>query len=85
MCTVSHPLGLEAYSRCIWTRLSNYVNTGRIRITGTGTNTGQNFVNFPGAYTANDAGILLSIYNNNGQPNNGGKAYKIPGPAVLTC
>ncbi|PVF93949.1 hypothetical protein CPB86DRAFT_818371, partial [Serendipita vermifera] len=40
---------------------------------------------FPGAYSSNDPGILISIYDNSGQPTNGGKSYTPPGPAVISC
>lgn len=59
--------------------------SSRIRITGSGTNMGQNFVSFPGAYTANHAGIKVNIYDNAGNPNGGGRPYQIPGPSVFAC
>ena len=31
------------------------------------------------------SGITISIYDNNGNPNNGGRQYIIPGPKVLSC
>ncbi|OTA62363.1 lytic polysaccharide monooxygenase [Hypoxylon sp. EC38] len=62
-----------------------YMECAQIRITGSGTNSGSNFVSFPGAYKANDPGIQVNIYDNSGNPYMGGKAYKIPGPQVLTC
>lgn len=62
-----------------------YMECAQIRITGSGTNTGGTKVSFPGAYQANHPGIQLSIYDNSGKPNNGGRAYSIPGPAVLNC
>jgi cellulase len=55
----------------------------QIRVTGSGTNKGSNFVSFPGAYTANDPGIQVSIYDTKGQPYPA--SYKIPGPSPLTC
>ena len=45
----------------------------------------SNFVSFPGAYKANDAGIQVNIYDATGKPYMGGKAYSVPGPAPLTC
>jgi cellulase len=57
----------------------------QIRVTGSGTNKGSNFVSFPGAYKANDAGIQVNIYDATGKPYMGGKAYSVPGPAPLTC
>ena len=62
-----------------------YMSCAAIRITGSGTCSPPDTVSFPGAYSASDPGILISIYGNNGQPDNGGKAYTIPGPAVATC
>ncbi|RYP05264.1 hypothetical protein DL764_003925 [Monosporascus ibericus] len=62
-----------------------YMECAQIRVTGSGTNKGSSFVSFPGAYSANDPGITISIYDNNGNPNNGGKPYAIPGPQLLTC
>ncbi|KAK0719140.1 family 61 glycosyl hydrolase [Lasiosphaeris hirsuta] len=62
-----------------------YMECAQIQVTGSGTNTGSATVSFPGAYTANNPGIQLSIYGPAGKPDNGGRAYPIPGPAVLTC
>lgn len=54
-------------------------------MSGTGTTSPSSTVSFPGAYKATDPGILLSIYNNLGQPVGNGQPYVIPGPAVLKC
>ncbi|KAI0113313.1 glycoside hydrolase family 61 protein [Daldinia grandis] len=62
-----------------------YMECAQIRVTGSGTNTGSNFVSFPGAYKSNDPGIQVNIYDNTGNPYMGGQQYKIPGPQVLTC
>ncbi|KAK0662085.1 glycosyl hydrolase family 61-domain-containing protein, partial [Cercophora samala] len=62
-----------------------YMECAQIEVTGSGTNTGSNFVSFPGAYTADHPGILVSIYDLQGRPTNGGRAYTIPGPAPITC
>ncbi|GKT93849.1 endoglucanase II [Colletotrichum tofieldiae] len=62
-----------------------YMECAQIRVTGSGNNAGSNFVSFPGAYAASHPGILVSIYDNTGKPTNGGRAYSIPGPAVITC
>jgi cellulase len=62
-----------------------YMECAQIRVTGSGSKTGSNFVSFPGAYSATHPGILISIYDNSGQPNGGGRPYSIPGPQVLTC
>lgn len=64
---------------------TDHRNKNRIRVTGSGTNAGSDFVSFPGAYSASDPGILISIYDTQGNPNNGGNAYTIPGPRPLTC
>lgn len=50
-----------------------------------GAQTFSSAVAFPGAYSATDAGIKINIYGSTGQPDNGGKAYTPPGPAVVTC
>jgi cellulase len=62
-----------------------YMECAQIRITGSGSNSGSNFVSFPGAYSATHPGILINIYDNTGKPNGGGKPYSIPGPQVLAC
>ncbi|KAH7036458.1 glycoside hydrolase family 61 protein [Macrophomina phaseolina] len=61
-----------------------YMGCAQINVTGGGSQTGQT-VSFPGAYSATDPGILINIYGSSGKPDNGGKAYPIPGPPVLTC
>ncbi|KAF1917469.1 glycoside hydrolase [Ampelomyces quisqualis] len=60
-----------------------YMECAQIRVTGSGTNKGSNFVSFPGAYKANDPGIQVNIYDTKGQPYPA--TYKIPGPEPLTC
>ncbi|PSN62551.1 hypothetical protein BS50DRAFT_603251 [Corynespora cassiicola Philippines] len=62
-----------------------YIGCAQINLTGSGTNAGGQTVSFPGAYSANDPGILISIYNQMGQPVGNGQPYKIPGPAALKC
>ncbi|KAK4183642.1 family 61 putative glycoside hydrolase [Podospora australis] len=62
-----------------------YMECAQIEVTGSGTNTGSNFVSFPGAYPANHPGIVLSIYDNAGNTNLGGRPYQIPGPEPITC
>ncbi|KAK3328762.1 family 61 glycosyl hydrolase [Apodospora peruviana] len=62
-----------------------YMECAQIQITGSGTTTGSNTVSFPGAYSATDPGILVSIYDSTGGSTMGGRAYTIPGPPVLTC
>lgn len=62
-----------------------YMGCAQIRVTGSGTKTGSDLVQFPGAYKATDPGILINIYGTGGSPNNNGQPYTIPGPSVLTC
>ena len=62
-----------------------YMGCAQINVSSSGTRTGDQTVSFPGAYSANDPGILVSIYNNQGQPVGNGQPYKIPGPAILKC
>ncbi|KAK4169095.1 family 61 putative glycoside hydrolase [Cladorrhinum sp. PSN259] len=62
-----------------------YMECAQIEVTGSGSNTGSDFVSFPGAYTANHPGIQVSIYDNAGNANNGGRSYQIPGPNPITC
>ncbi|KAF1973565.1 glycoside hydrolase family 61 protein-like protein [Bimuria novae-zelandiae CBS 107.79] len=62
-----------------------YIGCAQINVSSSGTSTGSQTVSFPGAYSANDPGILVSIYNNVGQPVGNGQPYKIPGPAKLSC
>src|SRR5690606_35516915 len=57
----------------------------RIQVTGSGTFTPSSTVSFPGAYPANHAGIVVSIYDLQGQATNNGRPYSIPGPAVISC
>ncbi|EDU49239.1 Glycoside hydrolase family 61 protein [Pyrenophora tritici-repentis] len=61
-----------------------YVGCAQINVSGSGSKAG-NTVGFPGAYSANDPGIKLSIYNAQGQPKGNGTPYQIPGPAKLQC
>ncbi|KAH9880057.1 hypothetical protein J1614_002082 [Plenodomus biglobosus] len=61
-----------------------YVGCAQINISGLGSKTGST-VSFPGAYQANDPGILVSIYDTKGNPVGNGQPYKIPGPVKLTC
>ncbi|OAK94987.1 hypothetical protein IQ06DRAFT_320423 [Phaeosphaeriaceae sp. SRC1lsM3a] len=61
-----------------------YMGCAQINVSGSGTKTGTT-VSFPGAYGQSDPGILLSIYDKQGNPKGNGTPYKIPGPAVMTC
>jgi cellulase len=73
--SASSPGGAQFYPGC-----------AQIRVTGSGTNDGSgSTVSFPGAYPANDPGIVVSIYDLMGQPTNGGRSYSIPGPRPITC
>ena len=62
-----------------------YMECAQIEVTGSGSNAGSNFVSFPGAYPSNDPGIVINIYDNSGNPTNGGRTYPIPGPRPITC
>ncbi|KAK5081484.1 hypothetical protein LTR70_008555 [Exophiala xenobiotica] len=62
-----------------------YMSCAGIKVTGSGTCSPSDTVSFPGAYSATDPGILISIYGGTGQPDNGGKAYTAPGPPVAKC
>lgn len=59
-----------------------YMECAHIRVTGSGAQTGST-VSFPGAYKANDPGVQVNIYDNNGQPYP--TSYPIPGPAPIVC
>jgi len=62
-----------------------YMECAQIEVTGSGTNTGSNFVSFPGAYPSGDPGIVLNIYDNTGKPVMTGRTYSIPGPDPIVC
>jgi len=62
-----------------------YMSCANIRVSGTSGTASPATVSLPGAYSATDPGILISIYDASGQPTNGGKAYTAPGPAPLKC
>ncbi|KAH9212531.1 glycosyl hydrolase family 61-domain-containing protein [Leptodontidium sp. 2 PMI_412] len=55
-----------------------YMECAQINVTGGTAAKTPATVSLPGAYKANDPGILVSIYGNL-------KSYVIPGPAVFTC
>jgi cellulase len=61
-----------------------YVGCAQINVSGGGSTVGSNTVSFPGAYQANDPGIVINIYQGT-VPNNSGRPYAIPGPAPLQC
>lgn len=55
-----------------------YISCAQIRVTGgTGTKTPTGLVSFPGAYKANDPGIMVNIYTS--------RSYRPAGPPVFTC
>ncbi|KAH3910697.1 hypothetical protein HBH56_145030 [Parastagonospora nodorum] len=61
-----------------------YMGCAQINVSGSGSKTGTT-VSFPGAYGQSDPGILVSIYDKQGNPKGNGSPYQIPGPAVMTC
>lgn len=62
-----------------------YQSCAQINVSGSGTFSPANTVSFPGAYSANDPGILINIYGPTGTPDNAGKPYQAPGPDPITC
>lgn len=62
-----------------------YQSCAQINVQSGGSLSPSQTVSFPGAYQANHAGIQTSIYGLTGQPDNGGKAYSVPGPAPVSC
>ncbi|KAK3309028.1 glycoside hydrolase family 61 protein [Chaetomium strumarium] len=62
-----------------------YQSCAQINVSGSGSFTPSQTVSFPGAYSASDPSILISIYGAAGQPDNGGKPYNPPGPAPISC
>lgn len=61
-----------------------YSSCGQFNVGGSGT-LAPATVSFPGAYKAADPGITINIYGSSGKPDNNGKAYTAPGPAVVQC
>ncbi|RVD85386.1 uncharacterized protein DFL_003710 [Arthrobotrys flagrans] len=59
-----------------------YTSCAQLRVGGSGSWTGSNFLSFPGSYSQSDPGILLNIYGTSGKPDNDGKTYVAPGGAV---
>ena len=62
-----------------------YQSCAQIKVSGSGTFSASQTVSFPGAYKADDPGILANIYGLAGAPDNSGKPYKSPGPAPISC
>ncbi|KIO32116.1 glycoside hydrolase family 61 protein [Tulasnella calospora MUT 4182] len=58
-----------------------YIACAQIKVTGGGTKSPGSLVSFPGAYTGNEPGILINIYN---VPSTY-TGYTAPGPAKFTC
>ncbi|KAG8820111.1 hypothetical protein FRC17_010245 [Serendipita sp. 399] len=54
-----------------------YISCYTLKVTGGGS-TSPSTVSFPGAYNANDPGILFNLYGSY-------SSYQVPGPAVFTC
>ncbi|KAK1983788.1 hypothetical protein LZ30DRAFT_465113 [Colletotrichum cereale] len=92
---VDHPIAASHKGMAIpWVSVGLMLTTSRqassneipsIRVEGNGKGTPSSLVKFPGAYSATDPSILLSIYDNNGLPTNGGRPYTIPGPKIISC
>ncbi|GKT44564.1 putative endo-beta-1,4-glucanase D [Colletotrichum spaethianum] len=75
------PDGAQFYVECVQSDdITSFLSHSRCS-----PNNLSGLVKFPGAYSAMDPSVLLSIYDDNGQPTNGGKPYTIPGPKVLSC
>ncbi|KAL8306185.1 hypothetical protein RB601_009046 [Gaeumannomyces tritici] len=64
-----------------------YSSCAQIRVSGSGKLAPAQTVRFPGAYTANDRGILVNIYGVAGATDmaSSGGVYYPPGPPVVTC
>ncbi|KAK6438960.1 hypothetical protein LTR95_004824, partial [Oleoguttula sp. CCFEE 5521] len=61
-----------------------YMECAQFRVTGSTSPKAPTTYKIPGIYSANDPGILVSIYNGKGQPYPP-SGYKIPGPALFQC
>lgn len=55
-----------------------YMECAQINVVGGSASKTPSTVSLPGAYSANDPGILYNLYN-------GQKTYTVPGPKVFTC
>ncbi|KAK4156284.1 glycoside hydrolase [Chaetomidium leptoderma] len=62
-----------------------YQGCAQINVSGSGSFSPSQTVSFPGAYSASDPSILVSIYGSTGKPDNDGKAYSAPGPKPISC
>ncbi|KAI2636676.1 glycoside hydrolase family 61 protein [Xylaria nigripes] len=62
------------------------MSCAQLRVSGNGTFTPSETFGFPGAYQQDDPSILINIYGETGEPDNGGKDYSAPGNVpVITC
>ncbi|PVF92426.1 hypothetical protein CPB86DRAFT_819649 [Serendipita vermifera] len=62
-----------------------YMSCAQINVTNGGSFSPSSTVSLPGAYSSNDPGILVSIYDSSGSPYMGGRTYTPPGPSVISC
>lgn len=62
-----------------------YQSCAQIEVSGGGSLSPSETVQFPGAYTQDDPSIQISIYGEGGVPNNGGNEYMAPGPGLTSC
>ncbi|KAI1826778.1 glycoside hydrolase family 61 protein [Xylaria intraflava] len=63
-----------------------YLSCAQLRVSGDGTFTPSETFPFPGTYEQDDPSILISIYGEEGDPDNGGEPYVAPGNvSVITC
>ncbi|KAF2459500.1 glycoside hydrolase [Lineolata rhizophorae] len=62
-----------------------YNSCANVRVTGDGTNTGGETVKIPGVYSAEDPGIHVTIYDEDGNTDMDGQEYQIPGPEPMSC
>ena len=67
-----------------------YLSCAQVEVTGGGAGPASgadpdNLVAFPGAYHADDPGILIDIYQTAGVPEPNPAPYQHPGPAPITC
>lgn len=76
---------LALHSASIPGQAQFYKSCVQINVSGSGTFSPSETVSFPGAYSADDPGILVSIYGKKGDPDNDGEPYEAPGPEPITC
>jgi lytic cellulose monooxygenase (C1-hydroxylating) len=61
-----------------------YQSCAQLNVTSSGSVLPGQTVSIPGLYKQNDPSILIQIWVN-GRDDNGGRPYKAPGPAPMTC